>query len=193
MQSVKQYLLKERFEAYYEPEDPKGLANIIFLLDTSGSMAVGEQMAHVKGLIAQTLKKQQQKKVRYAMILLEDSSATIAQSFTPHAKLITELNYKLRTGGKTNLGDAFKKVHSLCRSLDKRTVQLFAFTDGKVNAGAEGVSPFAYALSCYKKYVGNSVRATIVDTEQGFVRIGKARVLANELNINYSRLQIFQT
>ena len=189
LQSVKQYLLKERFEAHYKSESPKAEANIIFLLDTSGSMAVGAQMAYVKGLVAQTLKKQRHKKIHYAMILLQNSSATIAQAFTPNTQLITQLNYNLRTGGKTNLGDAFKKVHSLSRGLDKHTLQLFTFTDGKANVGCEGTSPFAYAVSCYKKYVGSSVKSTIIDTEKGFVQLGRAKALAKELKLNYTKLQ----
>lgn len=152
-------------------------------------MAVGEQMAWVKGIIAQTLKKEQQKKLRYAMILLQDGSAAIAQAFTSNTRLITQLNLGLRTGGKTNLGEAFKQVHTLTRSLDKRTVQLFAFTDGKANVGTGAQSPFAYAVSCYKKYVGSSLRSTIIDTERGFVQIGKARELAKELKVKYRKLE----
>lgn len=185
LQSVKHQLLNGVFQEKFKPEHSRAEANIIFLLDTSGSMAANQQMGYVKGMIEQTLKKQRHKKIRYAMILLEGETAKICQPFTQNQQLISQFNYGLRNRGKTNLGAAFIKVQELSRSLDKSSVQLFAFTDGKANVGDGENAPFEYALQCYKKHVGSRIRSTIVDTEQGMVRIGKARELAGKLGVRY--------
>ena len=185
LQSVKHYLLKGEFEEKFRPDHSRAETNIIFLLDTSGSMAAHQQMGYVKGMIEQTLKMQRHKKISYAMILLEGEDARICQPFTQNQQLISQLSYSLRNRGKTNLGAAFIKVNELSRSLDKSKVQLFTFTDGKANAGGGENAPFEYALQCYKKYVGSRIRSTIVDTEQGMVRIGKAKALADKLGVRY--------
>lgn len=187
--SLKHYLSRERFELQWKPEQPKAAAHVIFLLDTSGSMALNKQMAQVKGLIEQTIQQQRFKKLQYALILLENNTASIAQAFTHDWEKITELNYGLRSRGKTNLGDAFRKVHELSRKIDKQSIQLFTFTDGKVNVGDGGQEAFAYALASYKKWVGRAIHSTLIDTEQGFVKLGKAKELAEKLKLHYVKME----
>lgn len=189
LQSVKNYLVKEHFERIPKKEDGRSITYIVFILDSSASMASQQQMAYVKGMVEQTLKKQRFKQVRYAMIVLDEDKANIAQPFTEHPKLITQLNYSLKTRGKTNLGAAFLKAHELIRQIDKRQLQLFTFTDGKANTGSGSSHPFQYAVDCYRKYLGQSIRSTIIDTERGLVRLGKAKELAEKLGLKYERIE----
>jgi Mg-chelatase subunit ChlD len=189
LQSVKNYLQKEHFERIPKVENARATAYIVFILDSSGSMASHQQMGYVKGLMEQTLEKQRYKKIRYAMIVLDEGKASIVQPFTGHLQLITQLTYSLKTKGKTNLGAAFLKAHALIRQMDKSQVQLFTFTDGKANTGSGNSSPFSYAIDCYQKYLGKRLRSTIIDTEKGVVKLGKAKELAEKLGVGYERIE----
>lgn len=188
--SVKKYLVQERFEVIPKKEDSRTTAYIVFILDSSGSMASYRQMGYVKGLIDQTIRQQRFQKVQYAMIVLDNGSASILQPFTPHPKLISRLNHSLRTRGKTNLGAAFLKAYELIRHVEKGQVQLFTFTDGKANLGSGNSHPFHYAIDCYHKYLGKRIRSTLIDTERGMVRLGKAKELAEKLGIKYERMEV---
>lgn len=189
--SVKKYLVQERFEAIPKKEDSRTTAYIVFILDSSGSMASHQQMGYVKGLIDQTLRQQRFQKFQYAMIVLDNGRASILQPFTHHPQLISQLNYSLKTRGKTNLGAAFLKTHELIRHVDKNQVQLFTFTDGKANLGSGNSHPFHYAIDCYHKYLGKRIRSTLIDTERGMVRLGKAKELAEKLGVKYERMEIW--
>lgn len=189
LESVRNYLVKGRFERIYKKENTRGSVSVVFILDSSGSMASHQQMGYVKGLVEKTIGQQRFKKVQYAMVVLKDEDAAIAQPFTIHPQQITQLSYKLKTSGKTNLGAAFLRVYELVRHIDKSQVQLFAFTDGKANIGSGNSHPFQYAVNCYRQYLGKRISSTIIDTERGMVKLGKARELAEKLGIKYERME----
>jgi magnesium chelatase subunit D len=189
LQSIKHYLISGKFTPIYKQSAKKAHTKIVFLVDTSASMALAEQMAYLKGVIEKTIQSQPLQKVQYAIIGLQDTSAKIIQDFTSNMAQISRVNHQLRTGGKTNLGAAFFKVYELLRSLQQHSTQLVVFTDGKVNTGT--AQPFQYAVAIYKKYLGRLQKATIVDTETGFVKLGKAKQLAEQLQLHYTTLSDF--
>ncbi|WP_024771455.1 VWA domain-containing protein [Aquimarina macrocephali] len=189
LQSVQHYLKTGKFTAIYKQTTQKATARIIFLVDTSASMALDQQMAYLKGVIEKTIMSYPLQKIQYAIVGLQDTTAKIIQKFTANIQEISNINHQLKTGGKTNLGAAFFKVYELLRSVNTQTVQLFVFTDGKINAGAE--NPFQYAITTYKKYLARIQKTTVIDTETGFVRLGKAKQLAQQLKLNYTTVSDF--
>lgn len=189
LQSVKQYLKTGKFTAVYKQATQKAAARIIFLVDTSASMALDQQMAYLKGIIEKTITSYPLQKIQYAIVGLQDTTAKIIQGFTSNTQQISDINHQLKIGGKTNLGAAFFKVYELLRSVNTQTVQLFVFTDGKINAGEE--NPFQYAVTMYEKYLARIQKTTIIDTETGFVKLGKARQLAQQLKLNYTTVSDF--
>ncbi|MBG6130271.1 magnesium chelatase subunit D [Aquimarina sp. EL_43] len=189
LKSVQQYLKTGKFTTVYKQATQKAVARIIFLVDTSASMALDQQMAYLKGIIEKTIMSYPLQKIQYAIVGLQDTTAKIIQEFTSNTGQISNINHQLKTGGKTNLGAAFFKVYELLRSVNTQTVQLFVFTDGKINAGAE--NPFQYAVSTYKKYLARIQKTTVIDTETGFVRLGKARQLAQQLKLKYTTVSDF--
>ena len=152
-------------------------------------MAIDQQIGYLKGVIEKTITVQPLKKVQYAIVGLQGTTAKILQEFTVNIQQISATNYQLKTGGKTNLGAAFFKVYELIRSINTQTIQLFVFTDGKINTGSQ--NPFQYAVDTYKKYLSRIQKATIIDTETGFVRLGKAQQLAQQLRLNYNTIADF--
>lgn len=183
VKTIKNYMATEKFSAIHKQITQKATAKIVFLLDTSASMAIDKQLGYVKGIVQETINTFPAKKVEYAIVALEKSSAKIVQHFTSDNKILNKINYQLKAGGKTNLGSAFVKVFELLKAVNKKTVQLFILTDGKINSGKE--KPFEYAIQCYKAYLSKLNNTTVVDTENSFVKIGRAKLLADTLKINY--------
>ncbi len=181
--SVKNYLIKDKFTPIHKQVTKKSMAHIVFLIDTSASMAIQKQIAYVKGMLQKTITSHPSQKVHYAIVGLADKTATVLQEFTTNIEKVLDENYKLKVGGKTNLGSAFLKVYELIRSINSKTLQLFILTDGKANIG--GQDPFKYAIEMYKTYLGKLKNTTVIDTEQGFVRLGKAKELAKHLQLTY--------
>ncbi len=189
IKSVKSYLSIGKFTPVYKQATEKATARIIFLVDTSASMAMDQQIAYLKGVIEKTIVSYPLKKIQYAIVGLQGTTAQIIQEFTSNTRQISDATYQLKTGGKTNLGAAFFKVYELIRSINTQSVQLFVFTDGKINTGAQ--KPFQYAVDTYKKYLARIQNTTIIDTETGFVRLGKAQQLAQQLRLNYRTISDF--
>ncbi|CAL2105548.1 magnesium chelatase subunit I [Tenacibaculum sp. 190524A02b] len=183
VKTIKNYMATEKFTAIYKQVTEKAAAKIVFLLDTSASMAVDKQLGYVKGIVQKTINRYPTKKVEYAIITLDNSSAKVVQDFTSDNAILNKINHQLRAGGKTNLGYAFFKVFELLKSINKKAVQLFVLTDGKINSGKE--NPFEYAIQSYKTYLSKLNNTTIIDTENGFVKLGRAKLLADTLKVNY--------
>ncbi|QKX07083.1 VWA domain-containing protein [Aquimarina sp. TRL1] len=181
--SVKKYMATGTFEAIRKRITKRTQTNVVFLVDTSSSMTKNTQIAFIKGIIERTLMQYPGKKIQYAIVGLYQHTARIIQGFTTDSKQILKEVYSLRTGGKTNLGAAFFKVYELLKSISFKTVQLFVFTDGKINTGSG--SPFSYAIETYKKYLSKIPQATIVDTENGFVKLGRSKEIAAQLQLKY--------
>ncbi len=183
VKSITAYLKTGTFQKKYKQLTTKSSVRIVFLVDTSASMALDQQMAYLKGIIEKTITSYPLQKIQYAIVGLQDTTAKIIQEFTSNTQHIATLNQQLRTAGKTNLGAAFFKVYELLRSLNFQNTQLFVFTDGKANVGA--TDPFQYAITTYKKYLSKLPKATIIDTEGGFVKLGRAKRLAQALQLDY--------
>ncbi len=186
IKTIRHYVATQKFSPIYKQGIKTSTTNIVFLLDTSASMAVDKQLGYVKGIVQKTIAAYPSKKIAYAIVALEHASARIMQYFTSDTTRLKEMNYQLRAGGKTNIGMAFFKVFELLKSINKKTVQLFVLTDGKINAGHE--HPFEYAIQNYKTYLSRLSNTTIIDTESNFVKLGRAKRLADRLNVNYISL-----
>ncbi len=189
VRTVKKYLSTGKFEKIYKRATKKTVAKIVFLIDTSASMAIDHQVAYLKGIIEKTITSYPLKKIEYAIVGLHHTTAKVLQEFTFDIKKISEINYQLKVGGKTNLGAAFFTVYELIRSVRMEMIQLFVFTDGKINTGAE--NSFEYAVRTYKQYLSRISKTTIIDTEISFVKLGKAKQLAQQLKLEYSMISDF--
>ncbi|WP_459212259.1 VWA domain-containing protein [Aquimarina rhabdastrellae] len=184
--TIKQYLITDKITPVYQYQSTKTMMRIVFLIDTSASMAIGKQMGYLKGIVLKTLKANPLKKIQYAIVGLEGTQAKIIQPFTTNIEQLSEISYQLKTQGKTNLTNAFFKVFELLKSINKKTVQLFVFTDGKANVG--GKNPFAEAIETYKKYLSGLSNTTVIDTESGFVKLGRAKKMSEVLQLKYLSL-----
>jgi magnesium chelatase subunit ChlD-like protein len=174
--TVKHYLTADKVELKYRGNTTKADLQILFLIDSSGSMVKDQQIAYIKGLIQQTITHYKGKRLKYAAVALNHGEAQLLSPFTVDAGSLIHSITQLPSGGKTNMKAGFTLVAQLVKS----KVDLYIFTDGKINAGGT----FNEAVSYYKTYL-KQVRATVINNENGFVQLGLAEKLATAIGAKY--------
>lgn len=192
--SVQEYLIKGRARVHYKRRKNRSSILVIFLIDSSGSMAKDRQIAHIKGVIGRTLQAYKDRRVRFAAVSLLDGGAELLSPPVVHPDELLDTIRDLPTGGRTDLLDGFRKLSSLIREQErysgqkgKEGLRLFILTDGRINAG-DPQDPFGTAVRFYKDAIDLGSRTTVVDTEQGVVRLGQADRLAEAIGAQRSEL-----
>ena len=149
--SVLHFLVHNRFEQQFKPTGNQKDLLIVFLVDSSASMAKQQIISYVKGLIQKTLEQQARSKASFALIALLQGDAAVISTPTKNKKEIIEQLQKLKTGGKTNMtAGIIKSYHLLKQAGALQKFKLFILTDGKINQG-ETKQPFEEAILTYKK------------------------------------------
>lgn len=188
--TVKNYTATGNFSISYVPDHSKGKLEVYFLIDSSGSMGQDDQIRYAKGIVRQTLEKHKGKQITFAGIGLRNGQAEIFHHTTAQVHLFTSALQQLKTGGKTNLTAGFEKVYQLLhRSAQSRHTQhyLYIFTDGRINATVtHDHDPVTEAVRYYKRYLKSLAHTHVLNTEHGFVKLNKARTLAEKLQARFS-------
>jgi len=187
--TVKNYTIKANFELIYKSNESKSKLYVYFLIDSSGSMARKKQISYVKGLIHQSLNQNKGKRIKFAVIALINGSASICQPLTEQSKQLFGSLDKLPTGGKTNLSAGFQEVYSLIqreKPSKKSQQQLYIFTDGRINCSNNpSQEPVKEAVKYYYTFLKPLTFTQVINTENSFIKLGKAKELAIQLKSNY--------
>jgi magnesium chelatase subunit D len=158
---------------------------ILFVVDASGSMGARERMVATKGAILSLLLDAYQKRDRVGLVSFRGHEATVLLPPTSSVELAERHLAELRTGGRTPLAAGLAKAYELLMRFRSRTREvqplLVMLTDGRANASASGRDPMADALTQAAALHAARVPALVVDTEQGVLRLGLARQLAETL------------
>ena len=163
---------------------------ILFLVDASGSMAARKRMSAVKGAVLSLLNDAYQRRDKVALISFRGESARILLPPTSSVELAASRLQDLPTGGRTPLATGFEKAAEVLerenlRDRERRPL-LVLLTDGRATAGPD---PMAAATRI------NALGATsfVVDTEEGYVRLGMAGELAGVMGARCLRLEELRT
>jgi magnesium chelatase subunit D len=159
---------------------------ILFLVDASGSMAARKRMSAVKGAVLSLLNDAYQRRDKVALISFRGEGARILLPPTSSVALAAPRLEELPTGGRTPLAAGIEKAAEVLkreklRDRERRPL-LILLTDGRTTAGPDP-HPAAVRL--------RSLGATsfVVDTEEGFVRLGMAGELAEAMGARCLRLE----
>ncbi|WP_261387708.1 vWA domain-containing protein [Chitinophaga pinensis] len=188
MATLRHYLLHDKVEIQYKREQAKRELYVCFLLDSSGSMMKDKQIAFIKGLVAATIDRYKTRRIKYAAVALHNGTAQLLSAPTLHADELLQAIGTLKTGGKTNMQSGFALLHQLMKTNTQQKASLYIFTDGKINAGNTD-SPFEEAVRYYKQFLSSFKETTVVDNERGFVKLGKAGVLAEAINAKLVKVE----
>ena len=190
-QSVKNFVVKEKFEVTYKTHEARSKVAIYFLVDSSGSMARYQQISFVKGVINNTIAGNKGKHVAFATVGLINGSAQIIQAETRNTGQLLQKLEDFRTGGRTNLTHGFQQINYLLKENKNRGKhhELFILTDGRINTGSDkNIDPLEEAASYYRRHLKKIHVVKVIDMEKGFVKLGKAAELARKIKAGYQAL-----
>ena len=155
---------------------------ILFVVDASGSMAAQRRMETVKGAVLALLTDAYQKRDEVAVIAFRGESSTLLLSPTRSVDLAERGLRELPTGGRTPLPHALQLA---LETLEKTEMPplLVLLSDGKANVAlGEGGDPWQETLKRAGLLARRGVPALVLDTETGYLRLGRARQLAQALS-----------
>ena len=168
-------------------------ASILFVVDSSGSMGVKKRMEAVKGAVMSLLKDAYEKRDRVGMISFRRDKAEELLPITRSIDLAQKKLEKLATGGKTPLAEGIAKAYTIIKNemrKDKEVVPLIVFlSDGKGNFSASGKDPVKESLEMAEKIKNEGIRAIVIDTEEGFIKLEMAKTLSEAMKAEYYKLQ----
>ena len=166
---------------------------ILFAVDASGSMAARQRMVAVKGAVLSLLLDAYQKRDRVALIAFRGEAATMLLPPTNSVELAERQLRSLPTGGRTPLAHALQLCEETVRryqSDQRREIPwLILVSDGRPNISLRGDDAFQDACQRATRLRECDVRALVIDTENGPVRLGQNRQLAQALGAEYLRLE----
>jgi magnesium chelatase subunit D len=162
---------------------------ILFVVDASGSMAAQRRMEAVKGAVLSLLTDAYQQRDEVAVISFRGESAQLLLSPTRSVDLAEQNLRELPTGGRTPLPHALSVA---LETLEKTGIPplLVLLSDGKANVAlSDGNDPWQESLRFARLLAERGVPALVLDTETGYLRLGRARQLAQALGAEYLTLE----
>lgn len=166
---------------------------ILFVVDASGSMAAQRRMEVVKGSVLALLTDAYQRRDEVGVIGFRGESANMILSPTRSVELAEQSLKELPTGGRTPLSHALQLAFETLNQSseqDKAPPLLILLSDGKANVPlVEGNDPWREALQLAGLIAEKGVPGLVLDTESGYLRLGRARQLAQTLGAEYMPLE----
>lgn len=157
---------------------------ILFVVDASGSMAARRRMEAVKGAVQALLADAYQRRDEVAVIAFRGDRAQMLVAPTHSIDLAQQGLRELPMGGRTPLAHALQlALETLARTHASGAPPLLVLlSDGKGNVPlAEGGDPWRESLALAGVLVERGVPALVLDTETGYLRLGRAQQLAQAM------------
>ena len=158
---------------------------ILFLVDASGSMAAKKRMSAVKGAVLSLLSDAYQRRDKVGLVSFRGDGAKVLLPPTASVELAARHLEELPTGGRTPLSAGLEKAAEVLKREGMREKErrplLVLLTDGRATAGPDPAHVAAGLRA-------SGIASVVVDTEEGFVRLGMAEGVAGALGARCMRL-----
>lgn len=183
----------ERADLREKVREKKVAHTILFLVDASGSMGVRRRMVAVKGAVLSLLNDAYQKRDRIGLMIFRGKGTRLLLPPTKSPELAVKMLREIPTGGTTPLVRGIAEAYALltrgkyAAPGENRSIVLL--TDGRANVTMGKKPPYEELADMARKIAGKGVRFVVVDTELGFPRLGRARILAGDLEASYLKLE----
>jgi magnesium chelatase subunit D len=180
-------------------------ANLVVLcVDASGSMGADRRIEAAKGAALSLLLDAYERRDRVALVTFAGEEARVALRPTGSVEVAQARLADLPTGGRTPLGPGLRTALDVARSArhrdpDRRPV-IVVVTDGRATSAGPpaagrpaagppaAVDPVSAALAAAAEIAAAGIEALVVDAENGDVRLGLARQLAETMGASYTAL-----
>ena len=171
-------------------------ANLVVLcVDASGSMGAATRMEAAKGAAVSLLLDAYQRRDRVALVTFAGEEARVALRPTGSVEVARARLTDLPTGGRTPLGPGLRAALDVARSARHRDPHrrpvIVVVTDGRAtSAGPPSAAgdPIGAARAAAAEIAAAGIEALVVDAEDGDVRLGLARELAEAMGAHYTAL-----
>jgi magnesium chelatase subunit D len=168
---------------------------ILFVVDASGSMAALQRMEMVKGTVVSLLHDAYQRRDEVGVIGFRGTQAEVLLSPTRSVDMAEQQLRDLPTGGRTPLAHALQiafEVLSRNSGASRPEPLLIVLSDGKANVPLdEPGDAWQQSLEWAQALAKKGIAALVLDTEVGFVRMGRAEALAEALEAQCLSLEGF--
>lgn len=166
-------------------EGERGPANLVFLLDVSGSMDEPNKLPLLRRSLQELVRKLSPKD-RVAIVVYAGSSGLVLPS-TPgtEKEKILEAIENLKAGGSTNGGQGIKLAYKVAREnfLKEGNNRVILGTDGDFNVGTTSDSELVRLI---EKERGSGVFLSVLGFGRGNLKDSKMEKLADKGNGNYA-------
>jgi magnesium chelatase subunit D len=163
---------------------------VILAVDASGSMGTQRRMAAAKGAALSLLVDAYQRRDRVALVTFAGEEATVALRPTGSVEVARARLGELPTGGRTPLAAGLRAALEVARTAVRtdpgRRPVLVLVTDGRATAPLP--DPGGAALAAAEQVARAGVETLVVDAEDGDIRLGLARNLADAMGASYVAL-----
>ena len=165
----------------------------LFAVDASGSMGARERMKTVKGVILKILLEAYQKRDRVGMIAFRKNQAEVLLPVTKSVDFAQKKLATMPTGGKTPLAKGLEKAEDVLDMIYRQDPMqdpvLIVITDGRATTPlVPGGDATAEAMNEAERIAKRKLPAAVIDTENGFVKLGLAKKLAKKMEASYFRV-----
>ena len=109
----------------------RGRRNILFLVDTSGSMLSSDRLAMVKGCVVSLLEDAYRARTRVAVVGFGGAKARLVLPFTQSPELAAQRIGSMKGGGTTPLVQALAIAAPLLESVEGQPVSVIVLSDGR--------------------------------------------------------------
>ena len=173
-------------------EDVQG-STILFVVDSSGSMGVKQQMIKVKSLIFSLLIDAYQKRDRVGLISFRVNEAKLLLPFTNSVHIAKKKLDKMPTGGKTPLAHGLALAYKVLKQEKTKNPDgnfiMFLVSDGRGNVPYNNKNCLdqAEVFGIYIKKLG--IKTIVLDTETDHLAFGYSWELARLMDGKYMKLK----
>ena len=166
---------------------------LLFVVDASGSMGVNRRMAAVKSAILSLLNDAYQKRDSVGLIVFRKDTAQILLPVTRSVELAEKLLTELPTGGRTPLAAGLRLARETVRVQKIKDSQVLPVivlvSDGRATSGQKNRQAFQEAQREAGAIRNDGIKSIVIDTEQGFLRLGLAGRLAAIMEADLFRME----
>ncbi len=158
---------------------------LLFVVDTSGSMAAWQRMRQTKSAVLALLVQAYRRRDRVALLGFRESGAELVLPPARGLAAARAALERLPVGGPTPLAHGLEAARRfICaqrRRQSRQPVWTVVLTDGRANVPLASAAPWADALAQTRALAAYASESLVIDTETGWPRYGKAAELARAL------------
>ncbi len=167
---------------------------LLFVVDSSGSMGAQRRMVETKGAVLSLLMDAYRKRDRVGLVAFKGRGAEALLRPTSSVELADRCLRELPTGGRSPLSSGLLRGYEILqadmRGTRKAKPFMFVISDGRANVSMDTSSdPFMEAQRVASEIKAAGIRSVVIDTETGFLALGRMRELSDSLGARYFRLE----